>query len=206
MSVGVKTNTAPAGSPELPPLKTHRFTVEQYDRLVKIGFLTPDDRLELLEGWIVDKMPQDLPHASVTDLSREALEAILPSDWRIRDQKPIALVDSRPEPDLAVVRGPLRRYLDRHPGPVDIAFLIEVADSTVEEDRERKGRIYARARIAVYWILNIPEGIVEVYTQPRAGRSPSYRRRQDHTRSDVIPVVIEGQEIARIPVRELLPG
>src|SRR5438874_2585669 len=91
------------------PSRTHRFTVEQYDRMTELGFLTPGDRVELLEGWIVDKMPQDPSHATATELAGDALEAVLPSNWKVRDQKPIAAPQSRPEPDLSVVRGPTRR-------------------------------------------------------------------------------------------------
>jgi len=201
------TVSLPASAPvEAPPVRTHRFTVQQYDRMVALGLLTPEDRVELLEGWIIDKMPQDPPHAIATELTRAVLQVVLPPDWWVRDQKPIAIPDSRPEPDLAVVRGPIRRHQNQHPGPADIALVVEVADSTLDDDRERKGRIYARARIPVYWILNLPGHVLEVYTQPRAGKTPAYRQRQDHGPADAVPLLIDGREIANVPVRDLLPG
>jgi Uma2 family endonuclease len=205
MSVAIKTASSVLIPAESPPPNIHRFSVEQYDRIVDHGGLGPDDRLELLEGWIVDKMLQDPPHAYVTDITRDLLQAVLPKDWKLRDQKPIATPDSRPEPDLAVVRGPLQRYLHQHPAAADIAFVVEVADSTIETDRLRKLRIYARVRIPVYWIINIPERTVEVYAQPKAGKTPSYRQCEIFGRHEAIPVIVEGQEIGRIPVREILP-
>ena len=83
--------------------------------------------------------------------------------------------------------------------------MIEVADSTLDRDRILKGSLYARSRIAVYWIVNLTDSVVEVYTRPRAGRSPAYRLRQDYTADDSVPLLISGTEVARIPVSELLP-
>ncbi len=188
-----------------PPSRLYRFTVEQYARMVELGILTPDDRGELLEGWIVKKMTQYPPHAFTTDLVQDTLRPLLPEGWRVRDQKPIVTPDSLPEPDVAIVRGPLIRYLEQHPQPRDVAVVIEVADSTLQEDRERKGRLYARARLPVYWIVNLVDDRIEVYTRPRAGRAPAYRERRDYGRSDAIPLIIEGREIAQIPVQSLLP-
>jgi hypothetical protein len=86
-----------------------------------------------------------------------------------------------------------------------VALIIEVADTSPDEDRIRKGRIYARARIAVYWIVNLRESQVEVYTQPRAGKSPAYRQRRDYARKESVPVVLDGEEIGRIAVEDFLP-
>jgi Uma2 family endonuclease len=189
----------------LAPAKVHRFTVEQYERLGELGILTTEDRVEHLEGWIVDKMTQYPPHSSAIDFVQDALRAVLPAGWRLRDQKPIRLPDSLPEPDVAVVRGPRERYIHRHPVAADVALVIEVADTSVDEDRDRKGRIYARARIPVYWIVNLPASQVEVYTQPRAGKSPAYRERQDYGSKASVPLVIERTEIGRIAASALLP-
>jgi Uma2 family endonuclease len=192
-------------SAPLPP-RVHRFTVEQYERMGELGILTPDDRVELLEGWIVDKMTQHPPHAAAIDYVQDALRAVLPADWRLRDQKPVRITDSLPEPDVAVVRGPRERYTRRHPVPAHVALVIEVADTTLQQDREWKGPIYARARIPVYWVVNLPGMTLEVYTQPRAGKAPTYRQRQDYDPHETVPVVIAGREVARIPVRELFPA
>jgi Uma2 family endonuclease len=190
-------------TPETRPV--HRFTVEQYERMTELGLLTAADRVELLEGIIVDKMTQHPPHSVAVDLVREHLEPLLPPDYRIRDQKPVRLAGSEPEPDLAVVLGPVKRYARRHPGPQDIVLVIEVADTSLADDRERKGRIYARARLPVYWIVNLQDGIVEVYTNPKAGKAPGYTTRRDHGREESVPVIVAGKELGAIPVSELLP-
>jgi Uma2 family endonuclease len=158
-----------------------------------------------LEGWIVRKMTQNPPHATASGYAQAILRALLPPAWHVREQKPISTADSQPEPDLAVVQGSMGRYATRHPRPVDIALVIEVADTTLEEDRVRKGRLYARARIPVYWIINLVESQVEVYTDPKAGKSPAYQRRQDYGATDRVALIIAGKEIGRIAVRELLP-
>ncbi len=182
------------------------FSVEQYEKLIAAGVLTSDDHVELIEGFIVQKMTQNPPHAVTVDYTLEALRPLLPGGWCLREQKPIKLSDSEPEPDLVVVRGPLQRYETRHPGPRDIALLIEVADTSLEDDRQDKGRVYARARISVYWIINLIDRQVEVYTGPKGGKAPAYRRRADYGMDARVPVMIEGSEIAQVSVSDLLPS
>jgi Uma2 family endonuclease len=118
----------------------------------------------------------------------------------------IQTADSQPEPDLAIVKGPAGRYEARHPKPSEIALLIEVADTTLLDDRNLKGRLYARARLPVYWIINLVERKVEVYTQPRGGKAPAYRERRDYGREESVPLILVGHPMGLIPVRDLLPG
>lgn len=182
------------------------FSVDQYEKMIEVGVLTSEDRVELIEGIIVQKMTQHPPHAVAIDYALDALRPLLPRNWRLREQKPIKLSDSEPEPDLVVVRGPLQRYETRHPRAADIAVVIEVADTTVEGDRRDKGRMYARARIAVYWIINLKERQVEVYTEPKGGKVPAYRRRADYRLNAKVPLVIEGNEVGQVSVADLLPS
>jgi hypothetical protein len=106
-----------------------------------------------------------------------------------------------------VVRGDTRQYLDRHPGAEDIALIIEVSDTTLQRDRTVKKRIYARAGISIYWIVNLVEEQVEMYSQPLVEvEQPDYSQRLDFGRSAVIPIIIEGIEIGAIAVDALLPG
>ena len=114
--------------------------------------------------------------------------------------------DQRAEPDVAVARGPRRLYEERHPRPGDVAFLVEVADSSLDEDRSDKTTMYARARIGVYWIVNLVHAQVEVYTEPRGGRNPGYRSRHDYRIGEEVPVVVDGREVGRVAVRDLLPS
>lgn len=183
----------------------YRFTVNQYHQMLEKGIFVSGDRVELLEGWIIEKMTQKPPHAVAVELTRDALRAILPADWHVRDQKPMTTDESEPEPDLAVVRGTVRSFTRRHPTTGEVALVVEVADTTLENDRDRKGRIYARAGIPVYWIINLKEDIVEVYTQPKRGRTPEYRDRTDYTLKDTISVVLNGKEVGSVTVRDLLP-
>ncbi|MFQ5859485.1 MAG: Uma2 family endonuclease, partial [Anaerolineae bacterium] len=105
-----------------------------------------------------------------------------------------------------VVRGDTRQYLDRHPGPQDLALVVEVADTSLQRDRTFKKRVYALAGIPVYWIVNLSESQFEVYTDPSGpAESPDYHERQDYGTSDAVPLVIEGHEVDRLVVQELLP-
>lgn len=183
-----------------------RFHVEQYHKMIDLGILSDDDPVELLEGWLVCKMPKSPPHRVTTKLALNALEAIAPAGWYVDTQEPITLTDSEPEPDVAIVRGNTRDYLDRHPGASDIALVVEVADSNLERDRTTKQRLYARHGIPVYWIINLLELQIEVYTEPVAiAEEAHYQNRQDYQPSDRIPVEIEGQAIGYLSVRDLLP-
>lgn len=190
----------------VPPPPHYRFTVAQYHRIIDAGVFGADERCELLEGAIVPKMTRKPPHDGCLYLAQTLLLAHLPADWVLRVQSAATLGGtSEPEPDLVVARGPARQYLRRHPGPRDVVLVVEVADTTLAEDRGRKARIYARARVPVYWVVNLIDSQVEVYTLPRAGRAPAYRSREDFRAGDRVPLVLDGRELARLPVRELLP-
>ena len=200
-------------TPQTPPITASkpddfiwRLSVEQYHEMIRAGILTADDPVELLEGWLVYKMPKNPPHRIATRLTQDALEAIVPAGWYVDSQEPITLDDSEPEPDVTIVRGATRSYRDRHPGPADLALVVEIADAMLDRDRGTKKRLYARAGIAIYWIINLAENILEVYTDPSgATEEPDYRQRRDYGSSDFVPVVIEGGEVGRIAVRDLLP-
>ena len=148
-----------------------RLSVAQYHTMLHVGILEEGDRLELLEGILVAKMTKNPPHRISTKLIREALENITPDSWYVDSQEPITLVDSEPEPDVVIIRGKTTDYRDRHPVAVDVVLVIEVADSTLERDRTIKQRIYARAGIEIYWILNLRDRQLEVYTEPLAATS-----------------------------------
>lgn len=183
-----------------------RLSLDQYHAMIQTGILTDDDPIELLEGWLVSKMPKNPRHRVVTHLLRQALERLVPNDWYVDSQEPITTSDSEPEPDVIVVRGQTHHYLDRHPGPEDVPLIIEVSDTTLQRDRTTKKRLYARARIPVYWIINLAERQCEVYSRPTGpGVQSDYRQRQDYGLSDTIPVMIEEDEVGHIAVRELFP-
>lgn len=189
-----------------PPRSVHRFTIGEYERLVRIGFFGPADRSELIDGWLVDKMPHNPRHAGAVDVTNKAVEQLLPDELTTRSQLPVRLPgDNAPEPDVAVVPGPKQRYFDRHPAGKEVSLVVEVSDTSLDEDRRLKLPQYARAKIPVYWIVNLVERRVEVYTRPRGGKNPAYRQRTDYGPDDSVPVVVAGTELGTIPVKELLP-
>lgn len=183
-----------------------RLSVEQYHEMIRTGILTADDPVELLAGWLVCKMPKNPPHRIATRLAQKALEGVVPAGWYVDAQEPITLQDSEPEPDVMIVRGETRDYRDRHPGPEDVALIVEVSDSTLERDRGVKRLVYARAGIPVYWIINLLELALEVYYDPSGpSEDADYRQRQHYGVSDFVPVMIGGREVGRVAVRDLLP-
>lgn len=183
-----------------------RLSVDRYHSMIENGILTDEDPVELLEGWLVFKMPKNPPHRAATRIVRMAIESILPSGWYVDSQEPIALFDSEPEPDVVVVRGDTRQYLDRHPGAEDIALVVEVSDTTLQRDRSLKKRIYARASIPIYWIVNFLDRQIEGYTQPFGeGEDANYATQQNYGLQDSLPLEIEGFEIGILSVNSLLP-
>jgi Uma2 family endonuclease len=202
MATAVVSRVQPAQSP---PLPLHRFTVKQYQRMIETGVLTVNDRVELLEGWVIDKMPRNPPHdGTISRLNRRILR-LLPDEWVLRVQSAITLPKSQPEHHFAVVRGPEDTYFQRHPLPRDIALLIEVTDSSLLFDRQSKTRIYARARIPEYWIVNLVASTIQVFTRPKTGKAPAYQGQRDYGKDEVLPLVLAEREIAQIPVNELFP-
>ncbi|KYC43047.1 hypothetical protein WA1_13175 [Scytonema hofmannii PCC 7110] len=192
--------------PAVPTEPIWRFSIEQYHQMICQGILTEDDPVELLEGWLIPKMPKNPPHRVATKLTRNILEKLVPDGWYVDTQEPITLDNSEPEPDVVIVRGDTRDYLDQHLGAKDIALVVEVSDSTLERDRTLKKRIYARANIPVYWIVNLIEQQVEVYTEPvNLSEEPTYQQRHDYQITETIPLFIAGCEIGRVSVQNLLP-
>jgi Uma2 family endonuclease len=187
----------------LPERPIHRLSVEQYHRMIETGVLTKNDRVELLEGILVSKMPHSPSHDGTISILLRGLRKRLPEKWIVRVQSAVTFEDSEPEPDLAVVRGPEERYRPSHPGPKDIGLLIEVADSTLQSDREIKGPLFAGSHVPVYWVVNLIEQQVEVYSQPVGGKSPRYRKREDFGIEFGVPIVLGSREIGGLAVKPL---
>ena len=182
-----------------------RLSIAQYHQMVRSGILTDDDPVELLEGWLVTTMPKNPPHRLTTQLLREALAQLVPVGWYVDAQEPITTSDSEPEPDVVIVRGDRRQYRDRHPGPTEVALVVEVSDSTLQRDRTMKQRLYAAAGIVAYWIVNLGEGQVEVYEEPiRSGDAPCYARRADYRRGESVPLTLDGQAVGVVAVDAVL--
>ena len=193
-------------SPPIPLSRIKRFTAEQYNRLTEIGAFTNEDKMELLQGYLVSKERLSPLSATVLSLLEDEMHKRLPESLWLRDQSPIYLTgDNVPEPDLAIVKGPIRRYAKHHPYPSDIALLVEMAETTLDQDRGIKLKMYARDRIPECWIINLVDNVVEVYTQPKSGPKPSYRQMVSYGAGSSVPLRIDGKELGTIAVSDLLP-
>jgi Uma2 family endonuclease len=146
----------------------HRFTVPEYERMVALGILKEDARVELIRGEIVAKMPIGDPHiACVNRLTRLLVRAA--GDRAIVSvQNPIRLADSMPEPDISLLAPRDDFYASGKARPADVLLAIEVADTSVDDDRDVKRPLYAEAGIGEYWIVNLLDRCLEVYRQPQA--------------------------------------
>jgi Uma2 family endonuclease len=181
-----------------------RFSVSRYQRMVETGILTAEDTVELLENYLVLKMPRNPPHDSTVQRMLRPLLTVLPAEWDLRIQSALTLADSQPEPDFAIVRGTAANYEQHHPSPAEVGLVIEVADTSLLRDQRDKARIYARAGIPAYWIVNLIDRRLECYTQPSgADVAPSYGTVQTYQSGDDLPLVLEGTTVGLIPVARL---
>ena len=187
-----------------PDASLRRFSVDEYHQLIASGVLNEHDRCELLEGYIIDKMPRDPVHDATIVIVSELLRSRLPNGWHVRVQSALVTADSEPEPDVVIAKGSPRDYLEHHPSAADAALVVEVANSSLDRDRTIKARINARAGVGEYWIVNIPQRCIERYTQPSGSTAePAYLRRDDFAEDQLIPFPLG--HVAPVPVRELLP-
>ena len=184
-----------------------RFSVERYQRMIETGILTPEDKVELLENYLVLKMPRNPSHDSTIQRLLEKLFPRRPAGWSIRVQSAVTLIDSQPEPDFAFVRGSSADYETSHPGPGDVGLILEVANSSLLRDQRDKTRIYARNNIPCYWIVNLVDRRLEVYTQPTGPTVvPAYQAFQTYQPGDAVPLVLGGVAVGTIAATDLLPG
>jgi Uma2 family endonuclease len=187
-------------------VKVKRFSVAEYHRLIEAGVLTEDDNLELLEGYLIQKKPHTPPHDAAIQKENRKWLRILPPEWDFRVQCASTLPESEPEPDIAIVRGDAKAYLTRHPTAADIGLVVEVSDSTLPGDRDDKGRIYARAGIPCYWIVNVNDRWIEVYTSPSGPvADPKFSLRVDHRPGDNISLILGDNAPILVAVQDMLP-
>ncbi|MEG3926571.1 Uma2 family endonuclease [Microcoleus sp. D3_18a_C4] len=149
--------------------KERTWTVEEYHRMIEAGILTEGDKIELLDGRIVEMSAQTPPHAATTQRSDRYLQHLLRDLALIRVQLPITLATSEPEPNIAIVCIDPGDYRDHHPNPSEILLLIEVSYATLHIDRQEKAPIYSRANIPEYWILDVAAREAYIYRNPAPG-------------------------------------
>jgi Uma2 family endonuclease len=186
--------------------RTRRWTRIEYEKLIDLGIFQPGEAIELLGGELIVSEPQGAAHYTAILKTARALEVAFGTGWVVRTQGPIGLDDdSEPEPDVAVVRGSLEDYRTAHPSrPV---LTVEVAESSLDGDRERKGGAYARAGLADYWIINLVDRVLEAYREPAADPSSSFgwryaRREVFRPSGEVRPLAMPSSAIR---VADLLP-
>ncbi len=184
------TAAAPRPSAYLP---LRRFTVTEYEGLIAAGFFRDDERLELIEGEIVQMCPIGSHHAGCVNklaaqLVRQTTEAV-----QINNQSPLRLNNGgEPQPDLLALRGRADYYAAANPTPADVLLLVEVSDSTLRYDRDVKLPLYAQAGICEVWIVNLVEEVIEVYNAPVAGSYTSRRvlRRGESLTPTILPDLV----------------
>ena len=176
--------------PPAPVEMLRRFSVDEYHHMIANGTLNEDDPYELLEGWIIRKMAIDPIHAYAVSTLAFLLSELLSKDWFLRTQQPITSERSEPEPDICVAP--------------ETELLIEVANSSLATDRGNKMLFYASAGVPQYWIVNLIDHRVEVYTQPRGGKKPGYKSCVHYAKCDEIPLVLAKKKVGSLPVSEFL--
>ena len=180
----------------------YRMNVDQYERLVEAGVLDGKP-VELIDGLLVRKMGKNPPHVIACEATRDQLLPLIPRSWRLTIEAPVRIPDyDEPEPDLAVVRGTRDEYEHRHPGPDDIGILIEVSDTSLDRDRGEKQSAYARSGVSAYWIVNLVDRQLEIYTSPAP---TGYRERRLLRPDEQVAVMIDGEETGRFAVAAILP-
>ena len=187
--------------------KPYRLTVDQFLAMIDVGIFPPQVHVELLQGIMVETMTKGDLHDTTLGVLCEQLRRLLPEEWCCREDKSLQLTKwSRPEPDVAIIPGPLKAYVSRTPHARETALVVEVAESSYPLDRGEKWRAYASAHIPIYWIVNLNKAQIEVYTDPIGrGKSATYRQAQTFAADAEVPVVIDGQDVGRIAVKDVLP-
>jgi Uma2 family endonuclease len=208
------TATLPKSDAETPsgpaPGLPYRLSADDYFRMVENDIIPADRRVGLWEGQLYEKMARKLPHSGASSKAAHTLIRVLPAGWCFWPENPILIDDfTAPLPDAALVRGTPDDYTRRgsNPKAEEIGLVIEIADSSLRKNLTRTLETYARAGLPVYWVVNLADRRVEVFSQPRpAGDSAAYAAGEAYGPGTEVPLVLDGREVARIPVSELLPA
>lgn len=199
MSVAID-NSTEIRQREMAP-SARRFTVPEYYNLAEAGILRPDERVELIEGEIIVMSPQGPLHASATTRGGECFRKSLGDSVIVRIQAPIRIdKHSEPEPDIVLAKPDPDHYSDHHPSPKEIFFVMEISDATLDYDRTTKSRLYARAGIIQYCVLNIKARELEDNRNPGAA---GFRSKETYLSDQSFTLVAFPE--ARIKVSDLLP-
>ena len=183
-----------------------KFTIDEYHQLVDLGFFNENDRIELIRGEIIEMAPKRTPHSVCNSILFGELYKLLSERANVRGQEPITLPsNSEPEPDVVIAKKKADNYLSNHPTVEDIILVIEISDSTLQYDRETKLFLYAEAKINNYWIYNLVDRRVEVYSNPFSDRQGKFDYRN---KSIILPdenMVIPNFNDVSIDLKKIIP-
>src|SRR5437588_4070736 len=169
-------------------VERRHFSITEYKRMAETGILSEDDRVELIEGEVVEMSPIGSRHAACVRRLDALFNQGLGGAAQVSAQNPVLIDDySQPEPDVALLKPRDDYYSEEHPAARDVLLVVEVADTSVEYDRQVKAPLYARAGVGEMWLVNLQEDAVEVYTRPESG---TYRDRKQFTRGDSISLTV----------------
>ena len=167
-------------------LPTRLFTVDEYERMIEVGILTENDRVELVEGEIVEMAAKGSRHSSCVMRINALFFHHVGQSALVRIQDPVRVGGrSELEPDVALVRPRDDLYANAHPVPEDVLLLVEVSDTTLAYDHGLKLALYARASIPEVWVINLPDEVIEVYALPRSGK---YQEAREARRGEMVEV------------------
>lgn len=185
-----------------------RFTIDDYHRLIELGFLTETDRVELIRGELVQMASKGTPHTVCGAILCQQLDRLLVDRVVvIRGQDPIILPDnSESEPDVVIARGNHLDYLPHHPYPEDVLLVIEIADSTLRYDQTTKLGLYAEAGIYYYWIVNLNARQLECYSQPYQDAQSEYNYLNKQIYLPNQSVFIPGFDNALLDLSNIFPA
>jgi Uma2 family endonuclease len=191
--------------PAMPEEPVLPLTVEGYHALLKAGIFQSGDPVELLEGFLVPKMTKGPRHAAAKRRFLRQINPLIPKTCFLDSQEAMTAFDSEPEPDIYVVRGQEKTFDQRHPGPGEVEMVVEISESSLRRDRTLKKRIYARAGVPTYWVINLVGDCIEVFTKPSGdGKKPRYAEANVYRAGDEIPLILEGKEVGRIAAVDIL--
>lgn len=182
-----------------------RFTVEEYHKMIDAGVFLDGEPYELLDGYVVQKISRGKPHDFAVQALGKRLLRLLPTGWDVRVQCAVTLSESEPEPAFAIVRGDETAYRTHYPYPSDVVALVEISSSSLIIDRQDKGRIYSQDGIPVYWVVNVVDRKIEVYSEPSGPcESPAYAKCDEYSIGTAVPVVVDGSVVGTIAVADVM--
>lgn len=169
-----------------------KSSLKDYHKMIETGILN-ERRVELILGEIIEMSPQGPIHTCISHTGVIYLRSLLKKKAVVREAHPITLRDSEPEPDLAIVRSPDRLYLTHHPYPEDIYWLIEIADTTLIKDLGIKKKMYAKANIPEYWVIDITSEILKIFRHPL---NENYQEETEYENGKISPLAFPEIEIS----------